>query len=137
MISLLSLITICIMFVVSFIYRISINPNEMRDLKKQIEKYRIEADKARKNNEKEKAEKLMNEMLKVSQKQLRLSLKPLMISGIVFLLTLSWMSRYFTGFEISLPFSIVFLGNSISWFLWYILLAITSTQIFRKLLDVD
>ncbi|MEM7822740.1 MAG: EMC3/TMCO1 family protein [Candidatus Aenigmatarchaeota archaeon] len=137
MISLLSLITICIMFVVSFIYRISINPNEMRDLKKQIEKYRIEADKARKNNEKEKAEKLMNEMLKVSQKQLRLNLKPLMISGIVFLLTLSWMSRYFTGFEISLPFSIVFLGNSISWFLWYILLAITSTQIFRKLLDVD
>ncbi|MEM7827714.1 MAG: hypothetical protein QW561_00085, partial [Candidatus Aenigmatarchaeota archaeon] len=87
MISLLSLITICIMFVVSFIYRISINPSEMRDLKKQIEKYRIEADKARKNNEKEKAEKLMNEMLKVSQKQLRLSLKPLMISGIVFLLT--------------------------------------------------
>ncbi|MEM5798180.1 MAG: EMC3/TMCO1 family protein [Candidatus Aenigmatarchaeota archaeon] len=137
MISLLSLITICIMFVVSFIYRISINPSEMRDLKKQIEKYRIEADKARKNNEKEKAEKLMNEMLKVSQKQLRLNLKPLMISGIVFLLTLSWMSRYFTGFEISLPFSIVFLGNSISWFLWYILLAITSTQIFRKLLDVD
>jgi uncharacterized membrane protein (DUF106 family) len=74
-------------FLISLIYRVFTKPAEIRELKKDMKFYREKSREAQKQKDLKKANEYMNEMMKLSQKQMRHTMKPMFITlGLVFII---------------------------------------------------
>ncbi len=90
-----------------------------------------------KGNNKKESEDMMAEMLKLNNKQMSLQMRVMIPNVLLILAILPWMGTVFQiGTIARLPVTLPFFGNDFGWFLWYIFGAITTTQIFRKVLGV-
>jgi uncharacterized membrane protein (DUF106 family) len=101
---------------------------EIKDMQENIRKLQ--------KSDPEAANRQMAEMLKLTNKQLRMSLKPMLPTMIFVLALLPWMGAVFTGPVVLLPFSLPFFGADFGWLMWYILLSIPLSGLFRKILGV-
>jgi len=84
-------------FLISLIYRVFTKPAEIRQLKKDMKFYREKANEARKQKDLKKANEYMNETMKLSQKQMRHTMKPMFITlGLVFII-LGFVNQNYSG----------------------------------------
>jgi len=132
--------------VLALIYRLLTKPKEIRSLKEEIKEYKDKMGKARKEGKTEETNRLLSEMMKLNQKQLRSNMKPMLASLLIFFVFLGFLRETYSSFLIQLPvilplfsysFPFIALRESIGWFWWYILITIPSTFLFRKLLGVE
>lgn len=83
-----------IIFVTTLIYRFLINQNELRELKEKQKEKQAKIKELQKTNPDE-AKRLMTEMLNISNKQLRMSMKPMMVSLIIVILVLPVVGEFY------------------------------------------
>ena len=138
------LISLGLSLLFALFYRFLTKPAEMKRLKEE-QKFHKEKMKQAKGNAEE-TNKLLGEMMKLNQKMMRSSFKPMLASLAVFFLATHFLRTTYPAFAIQLPFTLPLLSyswpflvlrDSICWFWWYILITIPATLLFRKLLGVE
>ncbi|MBI1972305.1 MAG: DUF106 domain-containing protein [Candidatus Aenigmarchaeota archaeon] len=133
----LTTISILLSSVTTLFYKVLVNQAEMKEVRKSMESYREAANAAQKEKNITKMNENVSRMMELNKKYFSLSTKPLLFSLVVFALVFPWMTGEFAGVTVKLPFSVPFVGASVGWFGWYFLLAVPSSVIMRKLLDVQ
>ena len=130
----------------SLLHRFLINQNDVRQLKNEIKYQKERSDKARKSGDKGVETEASKELMGLSGKQMKLTMKPLMYTMIVVIAILGFMSSTYGEVIIDLPISMPTLSwafpflaftKQYSWFFWYILASIPATFLFRKMLGIE
>jgi uncharacterized membrane protein (DUF106 family) len=122
--------------VITFFYKYMVNQVTLRELKAQMKSLQDKAKELQKTNPEE-ANKTISEVLKLSNKQMMMNFKPMLPTLLFVMLFLPWMATVWTGPVALLPFSLPYFGSDFGWLMWYILLSLMTSQIFRKLLGVE
>ena len=125
-----------IVFIISIFYRFLINQNELRELKSKLKEKQAKVKELQKSNPQE-ANKMLNEVLALSNKQFRMSMKPMLLTLIVVGIILPYFPQIFPGAVVKLPFYLPIFENDFGWLAWYILVSIPLGQLFRKLLGAE
>jgi len=86
----------------SFLYRILTKPAEMRQIKKDMKFYREKSKEAQKQKDMKKANEHMSEMMKLSQKQMRNTMKPMFVTMGVALLLIGYILQSYGGIFIEM-----------------------------------
>lgn len=86
-----------ISFIISVIYRVFTKPDEIRQLKKDMKFYRDKSKEAQKSKDTKKMGEYSNEMLKLSQKQMKHNMKPMFITMGIVLLLLGFVNTAYSG----------------------------------------
>lgn len=120
------------------INKIFVNTKVMKEIKGKMEEIREQVTAAQKAGNQSEAQKFLNEMMKINSEYMKHSLKALIISIVILSLFLPWLRYRFAGIPVAyLPFSIPFIGTSLDWLLWYILVSFAIGWVIRKLLVID
>lgn len=130
------IVSLILSLVMSVIYRVLVNPEDIRKIKREMEFYREKVNKAQKSGNKGEVNKYTNEMLKMSGKQMGKTMRPMFASMIIFLVALSWLGSTYAEMMVNLPFSI-FGFTELNWFWWYLIITLPCTIVFRKALGVE
>ncbi|MEM7820193.1 MAG: EMC3/TMCO1 family protein [Candidatus Aenigmatarchaeota archaeon] len=125
-----------ITLVITLFYKYMVNQAALRELKTQMKALQAKAKELQKTDPEE-ANKAVTEVLKLSNKQMRMNFKPMLPTLVLVMLLLPWMASVWKGPVAFLPFSLPYFGNDFGWLMWYLLLSIPMTQIFRKMLGVE
>ncbi|NIM47307.1 MAG: DUF106 domain-containing protein [Candidatus Aenigmarchaeota archaeon] len=83
-----------IIFVTTLIYKFLINQNEIRELKEKLKEKQAKTKELQKTNPEE-AKRIMTETLKLSNKQFRMTMKPMMISLILIIIVLPFLAEMY------------------------------------------
>jgi uncharacterized membrane protein (DUF106 family) len=129
-------ISVVLTFIITILYRFLTDPKklkEMRDRAKEISQKSKEVAKANP----EEAKKMTDEMLSITNKQMMASMKPMLATLLIAALFLPWMAATFTGTVANLPIDVPFVGSSVGWLGWYLIISIPASQMLRKILGVD
>lgn len=141
--------SVVLSFVISVIYRVLTDPEKIRRLKDEAKFYNKKVKKAQKSGNKEEIDRYTGEMLKASQKQMKMTMKPMFASMILFFFILGSFHTMFADVVVQLPFAIplptwemagfpfVALATQLNWFWWYVIITLPCTIIFRKALGVE
>ena len=133
----LFLITIVLSFIMSVMSRLLTDQNKIRKIKEDMKFYREKAGKAQKSGDLKKANEYTSQMMKASQGQFKENMKPMLLSFVIFIAALGWFRVEYASLEVLSPISIPFIGASLNWFWWYLIIILPSSMIFRKVLDVQ
>ncbi len=131
-------LSVGISFVMVLFYRFLADQRKIRELKKDMDFLKEKSKKAQKAGNMKKSQELMNEMMKMSTRQMSLNMKPMMAS-LIFVAIMLYLFLYPTygGVKVDLPFYLPLFEMDMSWFWWYVISAVPSNFIFRKLLGVS
>ncbi len=114
------------------------NTEAMKEIKDKMKGIREQLDMAQKQGDKETANKLLGQIMEMNSEFMRHSYKSLFISLIVITLFLPWIKQEYSGMAVAnLPFKAPFVGSSLNWIGWYILVSFTIGWIVRKLFGFD
>ncbi len=130
-------IAVSLAIVMAGIQRVLQRPTEMRALKQKQADIKRQLDEAKRSSDKRAIDQAMTELLKVSQQQLKLSMKPMLLTTLIFFTAFVWLSRAYADLQIAIPFTLPFIGSQFGWFWWYLIIVIPATQIFRKVFGVE
>jgi uncharacterized membrane protein (DUF106 family) len=130
------LLAAAIVFILTLFYRLLINQNEVRELKREQKEKQEKMKELQKTNPEE-ANRMMSEMLKLTNKQFRMTMKPMMLSFIIVIVVLPLLPSIFPGIVVFLPFTLPFFGDKFGWLAWYIIVSFPLNSIFRKILGVE
>jgi len=130
------LASVVIVFIISLFYRFLINQNEIRELKTNLKEKQSKIKELQKTNPQE-ANKALSEVLALSNKQMRMSMKPMFLTLIVVGVTLPYFAQLFPGAVVKLPFTLPYFGNDFGWLAWYIIVSVPLGQIIRKLIGAE
>jgi len=86
------LLTAVIVFITTLIYKFLINQNEMKEVKEKQREHQAKMKEVQNTNPEE-AKRIMTEMLALSNKQLKMSMKPMIVSLIIFFIALPIISE--------------------------------------------
>jgi len=146
---LLLIYSIALSLVTSVVYRVMTNPKEMKRVKEDAKFYNEKVKKAQKAGNKEEVDRYTGEMLKASQKQMKMTMKPMFVSMIIFFLVLGTFHTTFADLVIKLPFALplptwetagipfITIAAELNWFWWYVIITLPCTIVFRKMLGVE
>jgi uncharacterized membrane protein (DUF106 family) len=138
--------TLGLSLLLAIIYRVLTKPDEARRLKQNMKEVQARLKKAQKSGDMDSVNALTSEMLKGSQKQFSMNMKPMIVSMIMFLVFLNVIGAQYEELAVLLPipflatsweFPFLVITKSYSWFWWYIIITLPSTFFFRKLLGVE
>ena len=132
----LATLSILVTFGVTLIYKKFIDQSAMREVKSKVKAMQAETKELQKTNP-EAANEKMNEMMSLTNQQMKLSMKPMVPTMIFVLLFLPWIASLFEGPVVFLPFELPFFGNDFGWLAWYMLISVPSSQLLRKILGVE
>ena len=128
------LIAAAITFVVTLIYRFTLNHARLREIK---QKQKENQDKLKQCTPDEQ-KKLMGEMMTLSNEMMKMNMKPMMITLFLSLVvTLPILQQLFPGTVVFLPFTLPYFGNDFGWVAWYFIVSIPLNSIIRKALGVE
>jgi uncharacterized membrane protein (DUF106 family) len=125
-----------ITLVITIIYKFLANQNEMKQLKVSMKEKQSKIKELQKTNPQE-ANKMLNEVMALSSKQMRMNMKPMLLTLVVVSITLPWLGQTFPGAVVKLPFTLPYFENDLGWLAWYIIVSIPLGYYFRKLLRVE
>jgi len=80
-------------FISALVYRVFTKPGEMRQIKKDMKFYREKSKEAQQQKDLKKANEYVSEMMKLNQKQMRRTMKPMFITLGVFLVLISFITQ--------------------------------------------
>ncbi|MCD6591221.1 MAG: DUF106 domain-containing protein [Candidatus Aenigmarchaeota archaeon] len=126
-----------ISFVLQASYRFLGDQKAIRQLKEDMKFYKDKAKEAQKAGDVKKSQEYLNEMMKLSQKQFSLNMKPMMISLVLVMIILGFVSQTYAETVVRLPFNLPLLGSELNWFWWYFFSTIPAVWFFRKMLGVQ
>jgi uncharacterized membrane protein (DUF106 family) len=130
------LFSAAITFIITLIYKFLANQNEMRQLKANVKEKQAKIKELQKTNPQE-ANKMLNEVMALSSKQMRMNMKPMLLTLVVVGITLPWLGQAFPGTVVKLPFTLPYFEDDFGWLAWYIIVSIPFGIYFRKLLKVE
>ena len=131
------IISAVVVFFATLIYRFLANQTALKEVKEKQKEYQSRIKELQKTNPEE-AKRVMTEMLALSNKQLRMSMKPMLVSLILYVaIVFPILPGLFPGAVVSLPFSLPYFGSDFGWLAWYIIVSFPLNSIFRKLLGVE
>ena len=120
------------------INRLLINKNIVKGIKTKMEEIKENLNQAQKLGDKENANKLVNEMMKTNNESMKHTFKALIVSMVVISLILPWVGQKYKGLAVAtLPFNLPFVGYSLDWLWWYVLVSITLGWIANKFFGVS
>ena len=93
----ITLMSLGLSLAITIIYRILMNPDEVRKLKGDMKFYKEKMNEAKKAGDTAKMNDYASEMLKASQKQFGMSMKPMMATMLLFFMLLGWLNTSFGG----------------------------------------
>jgi uncharacterized membrane protein (DUF106 family) len=126
-----------IIFTITLVYRFLMNQNEMREIKEKQKEKQARIKELQKTNPEE-AKRVMSEMLKLSNKQFRMTMKPMIVSMIIFfVVVLPFLPNLYPGAVVYLPFSLPYFENDFGWLAWYVIVSLPLNTVFRRLLGVN
>jgi len=117
--------------------KILTDQKEIKTIKHEMGFFKEKMDKARKSGDAAKAEQFMSDMLKASNKQLKHTAKPLIVSMIVFIVAIQFLGSQYASLIVALPVWLPFLGAEVGWFWWYFLTVIPASMFLRKFFDIQ
>jgi len=127
-------IAVFITFIITLFYKFLVNQNKVKDIRDKIKEIQKKSKDAQKENP-EKSKELTTEMFKLTNQQMKMTMKPMLVTLLFVILTFPWLKTVFIGPIAYLPFSI-FGREWFGWFLWYIILSMPLSVVFRKAMDV-
>ncbi len=131
-----TILALMITLVITFFYKYMVNQATLRELKAQMRELQAKAKELQKTNPEE-ANKTVSDVLKLSNKQMMMNFKPMLPTMLFVILLLPWMATVWTGPVALLPFNLPYFGTDFGWLMWYILLSVPMSQVFRKFLGVE
>jgi uncharacterized membrane protein (DUF106 family) len=131
----LTIIAGLIVFITTLFYKYMVDQNAIKALKEEQKAISAKAKEMQKEDP-EKASKLMGEALKLTNKQMKMNMKPMMAAIVVAFIVLPWIGQTFVEPIFILPFSLPLLGAEVGWLAWYFVVAIVLSTTFRKILGV-
>lgn len=128
-----SLITVFLFF----LNRILVKRDLLKEIKTRMIEIRENLAKAQASGNNEEMNRYLSELLKVNSEYMRQNLKVLIVSMIVIIAVLPFISNVFSSMVISIPFEIPFIGSKINWSIWYILVSFSVGWAMKRLLEAD
>jgi len=125
-----------IVFMISVFYRFLINQNELREIKSRIKEKQATVKELQKTNPQE-ANKTLTEVMSLSNKQMRMTMKPMFLTLIIVGVILPYFPQIYPGAVVKLPFYLPYFESDFGWLAWYILVSVPLGQLFRKLLGAE
>lgn len=125
-----------IVFMISIFYRFLINQNELREIKSRIKEKQAKVKELQKTNPQE-ANKTLTEVIAISNKQMRMSMKPMFLTLIIVGIILPYFPQIYPGAVVKLPFNLPYFESDFGWLAWYIIVSVPLGQLFRKLLGAE
>jgi uncharacterized membrane protein (DUF106 family) len=122
--------------IITLFYKKLVNQNRIKEIRDETKKLQDKI-KELKNKDPEQANRLMNEMLKMTNEQMKMSMKPMLPTLLMAMIFFPWIGTLYKGAVAILPFSLPFFGNDFGWLMWYLIVSIPMSQIFRKLMGVQ
>lgn len=120
------------------INRIFLNAKVMKEIKYKMEEIREKMTAAQKSGNTEESKKFLDEMMKTNSEYMKHSFKALIISIVVISLFLPWIRYRYAGMPVAhLPFAIPFIGTTLDWFWWYVIVSLMIGWVIKKLLAID
>ena len=119
------------------ISRFLADQKEIRKIRSEMSFFKEKMDQAKKSGDVAKAEQFMNDMLKASNKQLKHTMKPLMVSMVVFIVAFQFLGTQYADLTVMLPVALPFLGAEVNWFWWYFITIVPTSMFLRRFLDVQ
>ncbi|MFH1445681.1 MAG: EMC3/TMCO1 family protein [Nanoarchaeota archaeon] len=128
------------------LHKIFVNQNDLKQLKNDVKYQKQRGDEARKRGDKDTESAASKDLMALSGKQMKLTMKPLMYSMIFVIVILGFLSTNYTELIIKLPilmpglswtFPFIIFISEYNWFFWYIIVSVPSTFFFRKMLGVE
>jgi len=136
-ISLMVLSTFLTLLII-FMTRIFVNTKVLKEIKEEMEKIREQLTLAQKQGDKETADTHLKKMMEVNSKYMQHSFKATIVSIIVLALFLPYLQFKYTGVIVAkLPFAVPFIGNSLTWLYWYVLVSFMAGWVIRKIIGMD
>lgn len=129
-------IAVLMTFMSTLFYRFLINQTKMREIKQQMGELQKRVKELQKTSPDE-AKQAMNELLKIQNTQMRQSFKPMFPTLLLVAIVLPWVASAFNGPVALLPVSLPYFGADFGWLMWYFMVSISVTQVFRKILGVE
>ncbi|NIO23019.1 MAG: DUF106 domain-containing protein [Candidatus Aenigmarchaeota archaeon] len=83
--------------IITVMYRIFTKPGEIRKIKEEMKFYREKANEAQKRKDTKKSQEYLSEMMKASQKQFKMNMKPMFVSMIVVIFLLGFVHQTYSG----------------------------------------
>ncbi|MBI4020356.1 MAG: DUF106 domain-containing protein [Candidatus Aenigmarchaeota archaeon] len=133
----LTLVSAGLALLSALLSRVLVKQDEVRKLKKEVEFYRGKMNEAKRTGNMKEMNEHMKEMSKASFRQMGKNMKATLVSGVVFILALAWISEQFKGVLVQLPFWLPLFNLDMGWFWWYLIVVFVGTFAFRKLLGVE
>jgi uncharacterized membrane protein (DUF106 family) len=93
----ITLLSVGLSVAITVIYRVLTKPEEIRKMKDDLKFYKEKMNQAKKEGDKAKMSEYANEMMKCSQRQFRMSMKPMLVTMMIFFLLLGWLHNNFGG----------------------------------------
>jgi uncharacterized membrane protein (DUF106 family) len=131
------LISSIVIFVLVMVYKLFVNQSELKELKEKLKECQSRSKELQKTNPEE-AKRAMADMLNLSNKQLRMNMKPMFVSLLISVVVVfPILPNLFPGSVVMLPFSLPYFGNDFGWLAWYLIVSLPLNSIFRKFLGVE
>ena len=124
-----------ITFVITLFYKVMVNQAKVKELWDQQKEIQREVKKLQKDSPEE-ANKKMSEMLKLNNTLMMLNMKPMLPTMLIVILVFPWVASTFQGHIALLPFNLPYFGADFGWLMWYFVISLPLTQLFRKLMGV-
>jgi len=129
-----SFLTILVIVITKFF----VNTKLLKEIKDEMEKIREQLTAAQKEGNNELANQHLKNMMQVNSKYMQHSFKAVIISIVVLGLFLPYLKFKYADIIIArLPFAVPFIGNSLSWLYWYILVSFMIGWVIRKVIGMD
>lgn len=118
--------------------KLFVNTKLLREIKDEMEKIREQLTSAQKEGNKELANDHLKRMMEVNSKYMQHSFKAVIISIVVLGLFLPYLNFKYNGLTVAqLPFAVPFIGHSIGWLYWYVVVSFTIGWVVRKIIGMD
>lgn len=132
---LLLIISSAITLFLFFLNRLLVKKDVLKEIKTRMIEIRENLAKAQASGNNEEINKYLNELLKVNSEYMRQNLKILVVSMLVLIAVLPFISNAFSGMTVSIPFEIPFIGSKLNWSIWYILVSFSVGWAIKRLLE--
>ena len=129
------IMAMCLSFTTTMIYKFGANQEEIKKIREEQKALNAKVREVQKEDP-EKANALMKEALKLTNKQMKMNMKPMIATMVVAFMVFPWIAQTFTGPVLILPFELPFLGAEIGWLAWYFVVAMIMNISFRKALGI-
>ncbi|MBU5575296.1 MAG: EMC3/TMCO1 family protein [Candidatus Aenigmatarchaeota archaeon] len=128
-----TIIVALIIFIITLLSKYLVNQEKVKQIKAEIKSLQEKIKELQKTNPSE-ANKHFYNIIMLNNKLMRLNLKSMVVSLLIFILFFPWLSSVFLE---NVVIIIPYLNIKFGWLMWYLITSLTFSFLFRKILNVE